>query len=244
MNVRAIEIIILSIHMRIFRLIQNYLNPTVHKPFEPSEEDIIQAHENLKDENVLFWKTLNHFVPQTPFVVFHENEVQILNVACGHYLETAAINSYFGGNELGVVSNNVFQTGIDFNEDSIEEASDNNTVPSVKFVVDDFAHPQKLDELPKEAEVVIIRNQQAMSNRSVWRKIFKNALSKLSGDGIMLITSLSESEHKVMVKMMKKHNASRLIDELNPITYTGTKVSWDRNVAVFQKEKPRKYWFF
>lgn len=201
--------------------------------------------DTLDKERDLFWRTLDHFIPKTPFTFSPDMDISVLNVACGSCSEAYSIDSYFGGREINERSTNVVQVCIDKKPEKIDAAIIENPHQRIKFICDDLVAPKFPEEIPKDVDVVIIRHQESDSGEpKMWSSIFQSSLDRLTTNGIILITSSTYSQHKIMLRIMRRLGAVKVVDGENPITRNGLFASMDRNVAIFQKGNPRRFRFW
>ena len=220
------------------RLFNWLLGRTVEKPHVSNLplnfdlDKILEAINNKEANRTNFWNMLSFAIPRSLYKPPQDRQTQILNLACGPCIEGDVLNSYFGNKNLGELSDKVIQTGID-----IDEANESIRLYPFKFVCDDLTKPAHAQDIPTNVDIVVIRHQQCMSINAPWKTIFKQAVDRVSENGIILITSYGKIEHDIMVNIMRELGAKVILDEATP---NAKSMGWpnvfmDGNVAIFKK---------
>jgi len=210
------------------------------------------ALSDLRKEN--FWKTLEHFVPisSVPFPKGHK--VVILDVGCGECEEGAVLNAYFGSHRFGQASHKAKVIGIDSDAESIKTAVRRHrllgsglkkppfAVPTYQFILGNAAEMGDSPLIPGRVDVVLMRHQfvkqDYFSGDRNWALVLGECLKKMDKASILIITSFSDDENKLLMKLLSTLEVSVEVNALNPhrislrYDYIEKDVAIDRFVTV------------
>ena len=145
-------------------------------------------------------------------------KTQILDIVCGECQEGYLISAFFGGNNYGSPSELVQVTGIDINGLSIDKAKSvysSRLGTTISFIQGDATNLDVIDDMPDMADVVILRHQQYHANPDVWSAIAEQSLQRVNKNGILLVTSYNQAEHKDMIQALRKIGGKVIVDERN-----------------------------
>lgn len=163
---------------------------------------------------------------------------RLLNLACGRADETGVLADLFGrgAGELSIL-------GADLRDPEIEEARarwrpDPETGLLTRFESGDGL--QILDGLgtDEEFEVAFLRHQNFWNGRELWQGMFDRSLHRLTDDGLLVITSYFDIEHREACAALERLGAVKLADHRNPrsrLISARHRKSVDRHIAVFRK---------
>ncbi len=198
----------------------------------PPTEQIRLMREGAKkvgDLRKRFWNMLIATVEQTGYRPPQGRPTKILDIGCGDCIEGSVLTAYFGGSTFGTNSENAKLTGIDLKGKEIEKAKQNYTsadfskkittyklLPNFHFIAGDATHLESYPEIPKEADVVMIRHQEISANNQIWENIIRAAAKRLSPNGIMILTSFSELEHQMLVEKINELGLKIVLNKKNP----------------------------
>ena len=119
----------------------------------------------------------------------------------------------------------------------VREFSEN--FKGVEFIADDAINLAGYGQIPSQFNVIFIRHQNLWHDRSTWQRIYDFALSRLTDDGILVITSYFDREHFLALELIKMLGGNVLVSERNhlsrELSYPGKSI--DRHVAAISKEK-------
>ncbi len=224
------------------------MSPDERERFEKALEEAKKIGEGRRR----FWNMLVTEVSKTDYQPPQNRQTLILDVGCGRCEEGIVLSAYFGGGEYGFPSENVKLIGIDIKKEDIEKAIFSHQRPDfseqvTKYVLPpnfEFIHGDatKLDQypqIPDQVDVIVIRHQQISANEKVWMEIFQKSLEKLSPNGIMILTSFSDIEHKMLMEKLKELDVEVVVNERNPFAKPTKhkEVSIDRNIAIVKRKK-------
>ena len=198
-----------------------------------------------------FWNMLVSTVERTGYKPLQERPATVLDLGCGKCEEGIVLNAFFGGGNFGSSSENVKLIGVDIKQKDIERAINSYSSPdfsgkitkyvlppNYEFIVGDATNLDQYQQIPGEVDVVVIRHEQISDNEVVWTKIFGQALQRVSKEGIIIITSFSDVEHKTLIEALQKLDCEIVINERNPYAkqLSHPKVSLDRNITIIRKK--------
>ena len=205
--------------------------------------DLLKNYGEAGRDSLRFWNMLVEFVPKSGFRPPQDRPTVIFDLACGRCDEGIELAKFFGGKnkiEEGKIGDEDAELyGIDFVPELIEDAKYNNgkgiidergyhreLATNYHFEVGDATNLDASPPLPSQADVVVIRHQQMVGGPDydfsdtkaieVWRRIFSQALKRVSPEGIIIITSYYDFEKKDLIQLLKDFNCEILVDETNP----------------------------
>lgn len=162
---------------------------------------------------------------------------QLLNLACGRADETKVLADVFGRN-----SESIHLTGIDIRTREIGEAKERwSKLPgkaSADFLVQDASQLSQLKELDQQFDIAFMRHQNFWNGDTTWTKIYDQALHRLDDEGLLVITSYFDREHRLALDAIQGLGAELLCTERNldsRIITDAPNKSVDRHIAIFRK---------
>jgi|GEM_PF-3248493 SAM-dependent methyltransferase len=231
--------------------VNDYILSTLETPEE--KERYLKALEvarETRNDAKRFWNMLVTTVARSGYKPPQGRQTIILNLGCGRCEEGIVLSAFFGGENFGSSSENVKLIGVDIKQKNIESAirlyslpdfSEKVTKhvlqPNYEFIVGDATNLNRYQQIPEEVDVVVIRHQQISDNEQTWVKIFQQAIQRVSKDGIIIITSFSDTEHEMLIEALRKLDCEIVIDESNPYAKPlgHPEISLDRRVAIIRK---------
>lgn len=164
-------------------------------------------------------------------------DMRILNLACGRCDEAGTLVKV--GQEL-VSGGNVEMVGADIRIREIRQAREQHAHLPAKFLIQDATQIDQHKELGDDFNLVFLRHQNFWHGQELWKKIFDQGIAKLRPDGMLVITSYFDVEHKLALKALealgmevvsnKRNKASRELSDA-----PGKSV--DRWVAVLRQKQ-------
>ncbi len=165
------------------------------------------------------------------------NDLRILNLACGRCDEAETLVSV--GQELAT-GGHVEMIGADIRIREIRQAREQHSHLPAKFLIEDATKMDQHKELGDDFNLVFLRHQNFWHGQELWKKIFDQGIAKLRPDGMLVITSYFDVEHKLAIKALealgmevvsnKRNKASRELSDA-----PGKSV--DRWVAVLRRKQ-------
>lgn len=167
---------------------------------------------------------------------------RLLNLACGRADETGVLREVFGGpaTKLDIL-------GADLRAPEIEEARarwgaspDSDSGLHTRFEAGDGL--QILDRLApdEQFEIAFLRHQNFWNGNSLWQGMFDGSLHRLTDDGLLVITSYFDLEHRQACAALQRLGAVQVANYRNPesrlISASAKQAkSVDRHIAIFRK---------
>ncbi|TSC90258.1 MAG: hypothetical protein G01um10145_362 [Microgenomates group bacterium Gr01-1014_5] len=233
-------------------LVDDYTLSTFETPEERERYlKVLEGARETGDNIQRFWNMLVSTVERAGYKPPQERQTTILDLGCGECEEGIVLSAFFGGETLGSSSNNVKLIGVDISEKDISRAVSGYSIPdfservtkyvlphNYEFIVGDATNLDQYQQIPKEVDVVVIRHEQISNNEQTWAKIFQQAIQRVGKDGIIIITSFSDIEHKMLIEALRQLDCEIAIDESNPYAKPlGHKeISLDRNITIIRKK--------
>lgn len=164
-------------------------------------------------------------------------DMRILNLACGRCDEAGTLISV--GQDLAG-GGHVEMVGADIRIREIRQAREQHANLPAKFLIEDATKIDQHKELGDDFNMVFLRHQNFWHGQELWKKIFDQGIAKLRPDGMLVITSYFDVEHKLALKALdalgmevvsnKRNKASRALADA-----PGKSV--DRWVAVLRRKQ-------
>lgn len=164
-------------------------------------------------------------------------DMRILNLACGRCDEAETLVSV--GQDLAG-GGSVEMVGADIRIREIRQAREQHSHLPAKFLIEDATKIDQHKELGDDFNMVFLRHQNFWHGQELWKKIFDQGIAKLRPDGMLVITSYFDVEHKLALKALetlgmevvsnKRNKASRSLSDA-----PGKSV--DRWVAVLRRKQ-------
>jgi len=193
-----------------------------------TDKDLIRLRQFLKET----LKKSGAHIPGNP-----SKNKQLLNLACGRADETKVLADVFGHE-----AESIHLTGIDIRTREIGEAkerwSKRSEKASADFHVQDASQLGQLKELDHQFDVAFMRHQNFWNGDTTWTKIYDQALHRLDEDGLLVITSYFDREHRLALDAIQGLGAELVCSERNldsRIITDAPNKSVDRHIAIFRK---------
>ncbi|MFN0127148.1 MAG: hypothetical protein ACKV19_10750 [Verrucomicrobiales bacterium] len=173
-------------------------------------------------------------------------EVSILDVACGACDEAETLSAFFSSlrRAEGRGPSATRLLGADVRERELAEARARfRSAPgrSFEFTRADASRLAAHRTMGDDFDVLVFRHQNLYHGRTLWHRIFDEALHKLSDDGMIVVTSYFDREHSLALEAFQSLGADVVLTERNPysrpLPTPGKSV--DRHVAVLRKHTRR-----
>lgn len=162
---------------------------------------------------------------------------QVLNLACGRADETKVLADVFGHG-----AESIHLTGIDIRTREIGEAKERwgkiSDKATADFHVQDASQLAQLRELDHQFDIAFMRHQNFWNGDTTWTKIYDQALHRLDEDGLLVITSYFDREHRLAMDAIQGLGAELIRTERNMdsrIITDAPNKSVDRHIAIFRK---------
>jgi hypothetical protein len=148
-----------------------------------------------------------------------QGDMRILNLACGRCDEAETLIET--GTEL-TKGGEVEMIGADIRIREIRQARENHAHLPAKFLIEDATKIDEHEELG-DFNMVFLRHQNFWHGQELWKKIFDQGIAKLRPDGMLVITSYFDVEHRLALRALeslgmevvsnKRNQASRALKD-------------------------------
>ena len=217
----------------------------------------IEAKYQTGSDNYQLALLFKYVISKVNFAVPPGKPITVIAPACGKLPESDVLQSFFGGENPGVGKQKVRVIGIDLNEQAIQgarkiagEVDDTETENPQSNFEFKAGDARDLSGFPP-ADVVFIEHQEIGADERTWKDIFAAGIRQLADeDAIMIVTSYTQEEHDIAMRVLGKLDCEIMLNEYNPscIPMKTTKMPIDgkhaiamhRNVAVIKK-KPTQH---
>jgi hypothetical protein len=192
--------------------------------------------QNAIQQDMAKLKTLLHdsLAPNLPAT---QKDMRILNLACGRCDEAETLIQV--GSDL-TKGGEVEMVGADIRIREIRQARETHRNLPAQFLIEDATKIDQHQELGDDFNMVFLRHQNFWHGQELWKKIFDQGIAKLRSDGMLVITSYFDVEHKLALRALealgmevvsnKRNKASRALKDA-----PGKSV--DRWVAVLRRRQ-------
>lgn len=166
---------------------------------------------------------------------------RLLNLACGRADETGVLADLFGAE-----AERLEILGADLRAPEIEEAKSRwqaNPESGLHTRFESGDGLQILDGLKpdEQFDVAFLRHQNFWNGNDLWQGMFDRSLHRLTDDGMLVITSYFDLEHRQACAALKRLGAVQVANYRNPesrLISAKHQKSVDRHIAVFRKPSP------
>jgi chemotaxis methyl-accepting protein methylase len=155
-----------------------------------------------------------------PHLPEQQRDLQILNLACGRCDEAETLVSL--GKEI-TQGGDVRLVGADIRIREIRQARETHSKLPAEFLIQDASKLGEHKQLGEDFDVVFLRHQNFWHGQELWKKIFDQGRAKLGKNGLLVITSYFDVEHKLALAALetmgmevvsnKRNKASRALKD-------------------------------
>lgn len=177
------------------------------QPPNPIQEDMAKLKSLLQDS-------------LSPHLPAAQKDMRILNLACGRCDEAETLIQV--GSEL-TKGGDVEMIGADIRIREIRQARENHANLPAKFLIEDATKIDEHQEMGDDFNMVFLRHQNFWHGQELWKKIFDQGIAKLRPDGMLVITSYFDVEHRLALRALeslgmevvsnKRNKASRALKD-------------------------------
>jgi len=188
-------------------------------------------------EDMAKLKTLLHDSLSPHLSATQQKDMRILNLACGRCDEAETLIKV--GSEL-TKGGDVEMIGADIRIREIRQAREAHSHLPAQFLIEDATKINEHKELGDDFNMVFMRHQNFWHGQELWKKIFDQGIAKLRPDGMLVITSYFDVEHRLALRALeslgmevvsnRRNKASRALNDAS-----GKSV--DRWVAVLRRRQ-------
>lgn len=162
-------------------------------------------------------------------------DMRILNIACGQCDEAGTLVN-FGKAQTG---GDVSLIGADIRIREVLQARENHAHLPAEFLLEDATKLSQHKALGDGFKLVLLRHQNYWHGPELWKKIFEQGLSKVDEEGLLVITSYFDTEHRLALDALQKLGAEVVLTRHNEqsrrLTAPGKSV--DKHIAVLRRRR-------
>jgi len=200
---------------------------------------LMEGAKNIGAERQNYHTMLEYFVPDTVFPKRDRGGTAVLELGCGKADGAIVLRTYFG-DYTGTYGDRCIYFGIDLDEKAIDDAkrrysyyegqvSQGSTqIPGFTFFCGDATDLSTFPEIPTQVDILVLRHQQISSNAEVWKRMLVGGIDKIAQGGVTLITSYSEVEHNMMVRLVQGLNLRGVEIVKNEKNSNSTSLSYEK----------------
>lgn len=134
-------------------------------------------------------------------------DLRLLNIACGQCDEAETLVNFAKAQTSGDVK----LIGADIRIREILQARENHAHLPAEFLLEDATKLSKHKELGENFDMVLLRHQNYWHGPELWKRIFEEGLTKVSDDGLLVITSYFDKEHQLALDALQKLGAELVL---------------------------------
>jgi SAM-dependent methyltransferase len=162
-------------------------------------------------------------------------DLRILNLACGQCDEAETLVNFAKSQTAGDVN----LVGADIRIREILQARERHASLPAEFLLEDATKLAAHKELGGDFNMVLLRHQNYWHGPELWKKIFEQGLEKTGDDGLLVITSYFDKEHRLALEALQKLGAELVETKHNLLArklQTAGK-SVDKHIAVLRRKR-------
>ena len=169
----------------------------MNPPFQPKKLPLQTAH--AIDEDMSKLKAILHD-SLSPHLPAGQKDMRILNLACGRCDEAETLIQV--GSDL-TQGGGVEMIGADIRIREIRQARETHRNLPAQFLIEDATKIDQHKELGDDFNMVFLRHQNFWHGQELWKKIFDQGIAKLRPDGMLVITSYFDVEHRLALRALE-----------------------------------------
>jgi SAM-dependent methyltransferase len=162
-------------------------------------------------------------------------DLRVLNLACGRCDEAETLVKFAKAQAPG----DVRLIGADIRIREILQARERHTNLPAEFLLEDATKLGAHKEIGQEFDMVLLRHQNFWHDPELWKKIFEQGLDRAGDDGLLVITSYFDKEHRLALDALRKLGADVVLSMRNErsrgLSSPGKSV--DKHIAVLRRRK-------
>ena len=173
----------------------------------------------------------------SPHLPAAQKDMRILNLACGRCDEAETLIQV--GAEL-TQGGGVEMIGADIRIREIRQARETHSHLPAQFLIEDATKIDQHKELSDDFNMVFLRHQNFWHGPELWKKIFDQGIAKLRPDGMLVITSYFDVEHRLALRALESLGMEVVSNKRNKNSRTlqdAPGKSVDRWVAVLRQRQ-------
>lgn len=172
-----------------------------------------------------------------PHLPAAQKDMRILNLACGRCDEAETLIQV--GADL-TKGGSVEMVGADIRIREIRQARETHGHLPTEFLIEDATKIDQHKELGDDFNMVFLRHQNFWHGQELWKKIFDQGIAKLRPDGMLVITSYFDVEHRLALRALEALGMEVISNRRNKVSRALNDApgkSVDRWVAVLRQRQ-------
>ena len=137
-----------------------------------------------------------------PHLSQESKDLRILNLACGRCDEAETLIET--GKALKGEGAAVEMVGADIRIREIRQARERHAHLPTEFLLEDASQLDRNRQLGEDFGLVFLRHQNFWHGQDLWQRIFDQGMAKLRPDGLLVITSYFDVEHRLALEALQK----------------------------------------
>lgn len=158
----------------------------------------MRSHDPIADDLSKLRPLLSETV--SPHLPPPASGLQILNLACGRCDEAETLVSL--GKEI-TQGGDVRLVGADIRIREIRQARERHSRLPAEFLIEDATKLGAHQQLGDDFDLVFLRHQNFWHGQELWKKIFDQGRARLGKNGLLVITSYFDKEHRLALAALK-----------------------------------------
>lgn len=159
---------------------------------------LMRSHDPIADDMSKLRSLLSETV--SPHLPPPAAGLQILNLACGRCDEAETLVSL--GKEI-TQGGDVRLVGADIRIREIRQARERHSRLPAEFLIEDATKLGAHQQLGDDFDLVFLRHQNFWHGQELWKKIFDQGRARLGKNGLLVITSYFDKEHRLALAALK-----------------------------------------
>lgn len=166
-----------------------------------------------KDMRVLDSLLRNNVAPHLRPRAAHD--MRVLNLACGQCDEAETLVKF--AQAQAKAPGDVRLIGADIRIREILQARERHANLPAEFLLEDATRLGAHKQVGEDFDMVMLRHQNFWHGPELWKKIFEQGLEKAGDDGLLVITSYFDKEHRLALDALKDLGAELIETRHNPL---------------------------
>lgn len=161
-------------------------------------------------------------------------DMRILNLACGQCDEAETLVRFAESQTVG----DVRLVGADIRIREILQARERHANLPAEFLLEDATKLKAHKQIGDDFKMVLLRHQNYWHGPEVWKRIFEEGLARLDENGLLVITSYFDREHRLALEALQGLGAELVVSRKNTTSRqlkTAGK-SVDKHIAVLRRK--------
>ena len=129
--------------------------------------------------------------------------------------------------------------GADIRIREILQARERHVHLPAEFLLEDATKLKSHKALGEDFNLVLLRHQNYWNGPELWKKIFEQGLDKAGEDGLLVITSYFDREHRLALDTLKELGAELVVTKHSPLArkLATPGKSVDKHIAVLRRAR-------